>query len=84
MGRWLLHHWGMDYAERPHAPIFHALALKWCGAGAFDDPLLVRGGANCPTVDQCPDNVRAVTRPLTDRPTGRFIQRIYDDFRKQG
>ncbi len=43
-GRWILSHYGVDYTERPHAPIFHILALKWWGMGKDDYPLLVQGG----------------------------------------
>ncbi len=39
--RWLLSHYGVDYQERAHAPIFHILALKYWGAGPEDYPLLV-------------------------------------------
>lgn len=42
-GRWILSHYGVDYTERPHAPIFHVFALKWWGMGKNDYPLLVQG-----------------------------------------
>lgn len=42
-GRWILSHYGVDYTERPHAPIFHILALKAWGMGKDDYPLLVQG-----------------------------------------
>lgn len=41
LGRWLLCHYGVQYTERPHAPIFHVLALKSWGVGAEGYPLLV-------------------------------------------
>ncbi|WP_299854490.1 glutathione S-transferase C-terminal domain-containing protein [uncultured Roseobacter sp.] len=41
LGRWLLAHYGVDYTERPHAPIFHVLALKSWGQGKDDYPLFV-------------------------------------------
>ena len=41
MGRWILQHHGVPYKERPHAPIFHILALKWWGGGDKDYPLMV-------------------------------------------
>ena len=44
LGRWLLSHYNVDYTERPHAPIFHVLALKSWGMGANDYPLFVRDG----------------------------------------
>ena len=28
LGRWLLQCWRRDYAEHPHAPVFHILALN--------------------------------------------------------
>lgn len=52
MGRWLLQYWGIDYDERAHAPVFHVLALKWHGVGAYDYPLFVRDGVNWPKVDK--------------------------------
>ncbi len=39
--RWLMSHYGVDYEERAHAPIFHVFALKYWGAGPEDYPLLV-------------------------------------------
>ncbi|MCA1284207.1 glutathione S-transferase C-terminal domain-containing protein [Salipiger bermudensis] len=41
LGRWLLSHYGVSYRERPHAPIFHVLALKSWGVSAEGYPLLV-------------------------------------------
>lgn len=41
LGRWILAHYGVEYRERPHAPIFHVLALKAWGAGKDDYPLYV-------------------------------------------
>lgn len=43
MGRWMMDHYQISYIERPHAPIFHILALLWWGMGKDDYPLLVRG-----------------------------------------
>ncbi len=52
LGRWLLHHYGAGYRERPHAPICHVLALKWHGCGPEDYPLLVvEGTRKLPMVD---------------------------------
>lgn len=42
--RWVLSHYGVDYTERPHAPIFHVFALKWWGLGKDDYPGLVIDG----------------------------------------
>ncbi len=44
LGRWLLAHYKVDYTERPHAPIFHVLALKSWGVGAEEYPLFVQDG----------------------------------------
>ncbi len=52
LGRWLLQHYGVPYTERPHAPIFHVLALKAWGEGKDDYPLLVRNGNRFPTVEK--------------------------------
>ena len=52
LGRWLLQHYGVNYREHPHAPVFHALALKWYGYGADDYPLLVTAAEPIPTVDK--------------------------------
>lgn len=52
LGRWLLSHYGQSYSERPHAPIFHVLALKWCGVGAEDYPLYIDGKLKLGTVDK--------------------------------
>lgn len=41
LGRWLLAHYGVTYTERPHAPIFHVLALKYWGEGPNNYPLYV-------------------------------------------
>lgn len=41
LGRWLLAHYGITYTERPHAPIFHVLALKYWGEGPNNYPLFV-------------------------------------------
>ena len=41
LGRWLLSHYGVAYRERPHAPIFHVLALKSWSVSAEGYPLLV-------------------------------------------
>lgn len=52
LGRWLLQHYGVSYREHPHAPVFHALALKWYGFGAEDYPLLVTTAERIPTIDK--------------------------------
>lgn len=41
LGRWILSHHDVAYRERPHAPIFHILALKSWGAGKDGYPLMV-------------------------------------------
>ena len=40
LSRWLMAHYQIEYTERPHAPIFHLLALKYWGADKY--PLLVQ------------------------------------------
>ncbi|HET8702133.1 MAG TPA: glutathione S-transferase C-terminal domain-containing protein [Nitrococcus sp.] len=52
LGRWLLQHYAVSYQERPHAPVFHALALKWYGFSADDYPLFVAGVDKIPTIDK--------------------------------
>lgn len=52
LGRWLLQHWQMPYHEKPHAPIFHVLALLWNGVGADTYPLLVRDGTKIGTIEK--------------------------------
>lgn len=52
LGRWLLQHYAVRYREHPHAPVFHALALKWYGFGADDYPLLVTAADKIPTIDK--------------------------------
>lgn len=52
LGRWLLLHYGVSYDEHPHAPVFHALALKWYGFGADDYPLFVDGVTKLATIDR--------------------------------
>ncbi len=47
LGRWLMAHYEVDYTERPHAPIFHLLALKYWGADQY--PLLVQDGGKTKT-----------------------------------
>ncbi|WP_299407103.1 glutathione S-transferase C-terminal domain-containing protein [uncultured Roseobacter sp.] len=49
LGRWLLAHYGVDYTERPHAPIFHVLALKSWGQGKDDYPLFVHADGKTKT-----------------------------------
>ena len=39
--RWLMGHYEIPHEERPHAPIFHVLALKWWKQGPEDYALLV-------------------------------------------
>ncbi|MDU8910756.1 glutathione binding-like protein [Aestuariicoccus sp. MJ-SS9] len=68
LGRWLLQHYQQGYIERPHAPVFHVLALKWYGFGKDDYPLLVDGDTKTPTVDkilplleaQAPDELKLI------------------------
>ncbi|MEM1152444.1 MAG: glutathione S-transferase domain-containing protein, partial [Pseudomonadota bacterium] len=52
LGRWLLQHWQMPYHEKPHAPIFHILALYWNGVGKDDYPLLVDDWKKTPTIEK--------------------------------
>lgn len=52
LGRWLLSHYGVTYTERPHAPIFHVLALKFWGVGADDYPLFMREGEKYGGIDK--------------------------------
>lgn len=52
LGRWLMQHWGFAYTERPHAPIFHILALLWWGFGKDDYPLLIDGDTKTPTIEK--------------------------------
>lgn len=52
LGRWLMQRWERPFSERPHAPIFHILALKWWGMGKTDSPLLIEGATKTPTVDK--------------------------------
>ncbi|MEL7117107.1 MAG: glutathione S-transferase C-terminal domain-containing protein, partial [Pseudomonadota bacterium] len=49
LGRWLFAHYGVKYQERPHAPIFHVLALKYWGFGPNEYPLMVKGNTKIPT-----------------------------------
>lgn len=46
-------------------------------------PMIVaRGyGGHLPPMEKVPADMRAVMEPLRDRPSGQFIQRIYDDYR---
>ncbi|MFT6022714.1 MAG: glutathione S-transferase [Ascidiaceihabitans sp.] len=46
LGRWMLQHYEVPFTERPHAPIFHVLALKSWGMGAEEYPLFVQNGKN--------------------------------------
>lgn len=46
LGRWMLEHYGVPFTERPHAPVFHVLALKSWGVGAEEYPLFVKDGKN--------------------------------------
>ncbi len=52
LGRWLLSHYGVSYTERPHAPIFHVLALKSWGVGKDDYPLFVQDGQKYGGIDK--------------------------------
>ncbi|WP_165971689.1 glutathione S-transferase C-terminal domain-containing protein [Meridianimarinicoccus aquatilis] len=52
LARWMLAHWGIPFDERPHAPIFHILALRSYGAGRMDSPLLIHEGAKFAGVDR--------------------------------
>lgn len=65
LGRWLLSHYGMTYTERPHAPIFHVLALKYWGVGADDYPLFVRESDKFGGIDKMlPELDGAAAAPL--------------------
>lgn len=52
LGRWLLSHYGVNYTERPHAPIFHVLALRYWGVGPDAYPLFVREGQKFGGIDK--------------------------------
>jgi len=67
LGRWLLQHWGWAYDERPHAPIFHILALAWWGMGKDDYPLVIRRGVKVPTIE------KIVARYDPDAPADRRL-----------
>lgn len=43
LSRWLLQLWGVPYRERPHAPVFHILALRRMGQATPKFPLFVDG-----------------------------------------
>jgi len=42
LARWVLKHYDIEYIERPHAPIFHVIALKLWGTDKY--PLYVEKG----------------------------------------
>ncbi|ABD56496.1 glutathione S-transferase C-terminal domain-containing protein [Jannaschia sp. CCS1] len=50
LSRWLMAHYGVTYEERPHAPIFHVLALKSWGEGKDGYPLFVHADRTTKTV----------------------------------
>ncbi len=50
LGRWVLAHYEVDYTERPHAPIFHVLALKSWGEGKDNYPLFVHADGKTKSV----------------------------------
>lgn len=52
LARWMLSHWGLPYDERPHAPIFHILALRFHGARRLDSPLLIHEGVKFAGVER--------------------------------
>ncbi|MEO0746189.1 MAG: glutathione S-transferase family protein, partial [Pseudomonadota bacterium] len=74
LSRWLMAHYRIDYTERPHAPIFHLLALKYWGADTY--PLLVQDGGktktgSCESIvalldPQAPANQRLLPDPQTE------------------
>ena len=43
-------HYDVAYEERPHAPVFHILALKWYGFGKDDYPLMIDKPKFYPTI----------------------------------
>ena len=47
--RWLLQYYSVPYTERPHAPTFHVLALKYWGFGPNEYPVLIHGDDETPT-----------------------------------
>ncbi len=63
LGRWLLHHWQIDYDEHPHAPIFHVLALKWYGVGAKGYPLFICDNQKHSTVQAMVEKFDPLTAP---------------------
>ncbi|WP_424990476.1 glutathione S-transferase C-terminal domain-containing protein [Fluviibacterium sp. S390] len=74
LGRWLMQLWGVAYTERPHAPVFHILALKSHGVGKDDYPLLIDGDTKTPTIeklvaafdDKAPSGNRLVPDPQAE------------------
>lgn len=63
LGRWLLQRWKIDYAEHPHAPVFHILALKWYGVGKADSPLLISDGRKYPGIEALVENFDPLATP---------------------
>ncbi|MEO1092904.1 MAG: glutathione S-transferase C-terminal domain-containing protein [Pseudomonadota bacterium] len=73
ISRWCLHRWGLAYRERPHAPIFHLLAVIWYGGRAY--PIFIDGkqklsglDAMVETLDGSAPPERRLVPDATDEP----------------
>jgi glutathione S-transferase len=89
LARWMLQLWQKPYRERPHAPVFHILALRWHGAGRRDSPLLIQGGEKLAGVDRiaarfdasAPSGLRLLPDPDTDAALHSDVMALQNDLR---
>ncbi|GAB4353964.1 MAG: hypothetical protein Kow0060_04720 [Methylohalobius crimeensis] len=89
LGRWLLQHWGIDYEEHPHAPVFHILALKWYGVGKDQYPLFISEGRKYPAIEAmvealdplaAPEN-RLVPDPVAEKALHDEVMKLQNEVR---
>ncbi len=89
LGRWLLQCWRRDYAEHPHAPVFHILALKWYGVGKDDYPLFIDAGQKYPAIEAMVEKFDALAAPenrlvpdaATEKPLHDEVMKLQHGFR---
>jgi len=92
LSRWLTQHWELDHVEKPHAPIFHVLAVKMKG-GKEAVPFLIlpdgefagkyEGMKNwIPKLDQlaAPEN-RLIPDETTEKDLHDQVLKLHHDFR---
>jgi len=84
LSRWVLARYGLPHRESPHAPVFHALALKFHGLGGSDYPALFPSGgaaiATTPAIVAHYDPLMPVERRLVPEADAAAIHQHFTCF----